>query len=162
MQDGDFREGGTPHPVGPAVFIFAGGTCATLAEFVTAGDEADGRRVKKPDFVSRLRGYLNILGPNRADATDVAYPLRRAFLLRSLLVRKAPQTIRAGRLSIDDGVLQAFLQTERFIHGARSVEAIIDQSSLAGKARFGRSSLPPADQLSLHVDAEEFLRLVRG
>lgn len=161
MQDGDFREGGTPHPIGPAVFIFAGGTCATLAEFVAAQDEVEDRRAKKPDFVSRLRGYLNILGPNCTSATDVAYPLRRAFLLRSLLVRKAPQTIRAGRLSIDDGVLQAFLRTERFIHGARSVEAIIDQSSLAGKARYGRSSLPPADQLSLHVDAEAFLGLLR-
>ncbi|MHB8868863.1 MAG: P-loop NTPase family protein [Thermoleophilia bacterium] len=161
MQDGDFRESGTPHPIGPAVFIFAGGTSATLAEFVAAADEVADRRMKKPDFVSRLRGYLNILGPNRASATDVAYPLRRAFLLRSLLMRKAPQTIRAGRLSIDDGVLGAFLRTERFVHGARSVEAIIDQSSLAGKARYGRSSLPPADQLSLHVDAEAFLGLLR-
>jgi hypothetical protein len=93
---------------------------------------------------------------------DSAYPLRRAFLLRSLLVQKAPQTVRDGRLSIDEGVLRAFLETERFIHGARSIEAIIDQSALAGKARFGRSSLPPADQLALHVNAEEFLGLVRG
>lgn len=58
---------------------------------------------------------------------------------------------------MDEGVLRAFLQTERFIHGARSMGAIIDQSSLTGRARFARSSLPPADQLSLHVDAEEFL-----
>lgn len=144
------------------MFIFAGGTCPTLEEFVILGDQANERRAKKPDFVSRLRGYLNILGPNRAGEADVAHPLRRAFLLRSLLMRKAPQTVRAGRLSIDEGVLRAFLHTERFIHGARSVEAIIDQSSLGGKARFGRSSLPPADQLSLHVDAEAFLELLRG
>jgi hypothetical protein len=162
MQDGEFLESGAPHPIGPAVFVFAGGTCATLQEFASSGDEAHDRAAKKPDFLSRLRGYLNIYGPNRLSQADSAYPLRRAFLLRSLLVQKAPQTVRDGRLSIDEGVLRAFLETERFIHGARSIEAIIDQSALAGKARFGRSSLPPADQLALHVDAEEFLTLVRG
>jgi hypothetical protein len=162
MQDGEFLDSGAPHPIGPAVFVFAGGTCATLQEFASSGDEAHNRAAKKPDFLSRLRGYLNIYGPNRLNEADSAYPLRRAFLLRSLLVQKAPQTLRDGRLNIDEGVLRAFLETERFIHGARSIEAIIDQSALAGKARFGRSSLPPADQLALHVDAEEFLGLVRG
>ena len=131
-------------------------------EFASAGDDAQERATKKPEFLSRLRGYLNIHGPNRLDEADSAYALRRAFLLRSLLVQKAPQTVRDGRLAIDDGVLRAFLGTEHFTHGARFIEAVIDQSALAGKARFARSSLPPADQLSLHVDAEEFLALVRG
>jgi len=35
-------------------------------------------------------------------------------------------------------------------------------SSLAGKPRFERSSLPAAQQLAMHVDAAEFMRLVAG
>jgi hypothetical protein len=162
MQDGVFREAGDTHPIGPAVFVFAGGTCATLAEFQTSVDPAADRAAKKLDFVSRLRGYLNILGPNPFDENDRVYPLRRAFVLRSLLLKKAPQMARGGRLNVDEGVLRAFLAVDRFTHGARSIEAILDQCSLAGKSSFARSSLPPEDQLALHVDPEAFLRLVRS
>lgn len=123
--------------------------------------ETSGKVVEQHQISTAVGVYTLWILLNEGTEQLFATPLRRAFLLRPLLVRKAPQTIRAGRLSIDDGVLGAFLRTERFIHGARSVEAIIDQSSLAGKARYGRSSLPPADQLSLHVDAEAFLGLLR-
>ena len=51
--------------------------------------------------------------------------------------------------------------SDRFYHGARSLEAIVDMSSLAGKPRYERSSLPPRRQLALHVDARRFLELVR-
>jgi hypothetical protein len=160
MQDGEFREGDSSHPTGPAVFIFAGGTCKTLQEFNSAANEQADRAAKKPDFVSRLRAYLNISGPNCLGPDDKAYSLRRAFLLRSLLLRKAPQLADRGMLKIDPAVLRAFLGVDRFIHGARSIEAIVDMSSLGGKSRFGRSSLPPREQLGLHVDAEEFLALL--
>ncbi len=162
MQDGMFREQGIFRPIGPAIFVFAGGTRASLSEFVAGADEGAGKDAKKPDFLSRLRGYVNVLGPNRLDAGDLGYVLRRAMLLRALVKRKAPQMIRGGHLNIDDGVLAAFIGAGRFYHGARSMEAIIDMSSLAGKMRFERSSLPPRRQLTLHVDADEFLRLVAG
>ena len=35
-------------------------------------------------------------------------------------------------------------------------------SALSGKPRFERASLPARQQLGLHVDADQFLRLVRG
>jgi hypothetical protein len=162
MQDGLFREAGAFHPIGPAVFVYAGGTCATLREFVTAGDEAAAKNAKKPDFLSRLRGFVNVYGPNQLGENDSAYLLRRAFLLRSLVTRKAPQTVSGGRLQIDAGVLRAFLRVDRYTHGARSLEAIIDMSALAGRPRFERASLPPRQQLALHVDARQFLELVRG
>ena len=91
MQDGKFRQGGAFTPLGPAIFVFAGGTCATLREFVAAGDDAEGRAAKKPDFLSRLRGYLNVLGPNPVSDDDIAFPLRRALLLRSLVERRRPR-----------------------------------------------------------------------
>ena len=161
MQDGMFREAGAFHPIGPAIFVFAGGTSASLREFVTAGD-AGAKAAKKPDFLSRLRGFVNVYGPNPQDDEDSAHVLRRAFLLRSLLMRKAPQTVRDGRLQIDEGVLRAFLKIDRYTHGARSLEAIVDMSALAGRPRYERASLPPRQQLALHVDARQFLELVRG
>ena len=66
------------------------------------------------------------------------------------------------RLQIDEGLLRAFLQIGEYIHGARSMEAIVQMSSLAGKPRFERSSLPASQQLAVHVDAGEFMSLVRG
>ena len=66
-----------------------------------------------------------------------------------------------GRLDIDPGVLRAFLDVGSYVHGARSMESIIDMSSLTDKLRFERSALPAQHQLSLHVDAAEFLSLVQ-
>jgi hypothetical protein len=162
MQDGVFRESGAYHPIGPAIFVFAGGTSATLEEFVTAGDEERSRQAKKPDFLSRLRGFVNVYGPNPRDEHDHAYVLRRAFLLRSLLQRKAPQVVDGSEVRIDPGVLRAFLGIDRFTHGARSMEAVVDMSALAGKPRYERASLPPVQQLALHVDAVRFLELARA
>jgi hypothetical protein len=42
------------------------------------------------------------------------------------------------------------------------MEAIVQMSSLAGKPRFERSSLPASQQLAVHVDASAFMRLVEG
>jgi hypothetical protein len=161
MQDGAFLQNGSFHPIGPAIFVFAGGTSATLAEFVAA-DEAQAKQAKKPDFLSRLRAFVNVYGPNPQGERDVAYILRRALLLRSLLQRKAPQIVDGDLVRIDPGVLRAFLRADVFTHGARSMEAIVDMSALSGKSRFERASLPPANQLALHVDAERFLALVYG
>ena len=165
MQDGQFREGQAFHPLGPAVFVFAGGTAATLDEFSGGGDIPDPREAKLPDFVSRLRGYVNILGPNRISDDDVAYTLRRALLLRSLLLSKTPQIVdrRDGRdtVRMDRELVRAFVQIGTYLHGARSMEAIIDMSTLAGALRFERASLPTRGQLALHVDPDEFLGLVR-
>ena len=61
---------------------------------MAGGDESGGKDAKKPDFLSRLRGYVNVHGPNQLGGSDAAYVLRRAFLLRSLLERKAPQIFR--------------------------------------------------------------------
>jgi len=166
MEDGRFRDRGGFHPVGPAIFVFAGGTSSRFEEFVAYRDEHAERAAKKPDFISRLGGYVDVTGPNPQDAADVAWPLRRALLLRSLVARRAPQMMTPGaagsRLDIDDGVLRAFLLVGEYIHGARSMAAIVRMSALSGKQRFERASLPARQQLGLHVDADQFLGLVRG
>jgi hypothetical protein len=158
MQDGIFVEDGIARPIGPAIFIFAGGIHPTLASFKRRAVEIPG--AKATDFLSRLRGFVDILGPNPAHPTDDTFVLRRALLLRALLLQKAPGLFQMGQLNIDPGVLRAYLDVTTYVHGARSMESIVDMSALSGKLRYERSALPPQHQLSLHVDAEEFLSLV--
>jgi hypothetical protein len=158
MQDGVFLDGGIARPIGPAIFVFAGGTHPTLASFKERAVTVRG--AKASDFLSRLRGHVDVLGPNPRDARDKGYVLRRALLLRSQLIARNPQLVRGGRLSIDPGVLHAFLEAPAYVHGARSLEAIVEMSSITGRLRYERSSLPARHQLALHVDPDAFLALV--
>ncbi|MEI7848617.1 MAG: ATP-binding protein, partial [Chloroflexota bacterium] len=162
MQDGEFTEGQLHHPIGRAIFVFAGGTCATIEEFDGKRSQ-DFKDAKGPDFVSRLRGYVNILGanpPQKGERYDPFFLIRRAILLRSILGMTAPQLFSGGdgtgKLRIDRGVLEALLKVREYKHGARSVESIINMSALAGKTRFERSSLPAEAQIQLHVDSQNF------
>ena len=173
MQDGMFKDGETMHPIGRSIFVFAGGTSYTFQKFLRENfDEEvtekerksmlkEFRDAKGTDFVSRLRGYVNILGVNRAGPDDASFIIRRALLLRSLLQRKAPKIVDdQGIACIDSGVLRAFLRVPAYKHGVRSMEAIIDMSSLAGRKRFTQAALPPSKQLEMHVNSEIFLKLV--
>ena len=66
------------------------------------------------------------------------------------------------RLDIDPGVLRAFLDVTNYVHGARSMESIVDMSALSGRLRYERSALPPRHQIGLHTDPDEFLALVHA
>jgi len=161
MQDGKFQEGDITHPIGKAIFVFAGGTSESLDNFGKNVSEEQARAAKVPDFVSRLKGYINVLGPNpQSGGDDPYYVLRRAILLRSMLLRDAKHMLRNNEVQIDSGVLRAMLLTGRYKHGARSMESIIAMSQLEGKTRFERSSLPTKAQLDLHVDGQDFLARV--
>ncbi|RII35347.1 Ryanodine receptor Ryr [Clostridium chromiireducens] len=169
MQDGVFREGDSIHPIGKAIFVFAGGTSSTFREF--CGEDFEDKNEQKkfllefkgakgPDFISRLRGYVNILGPNQTDEKwDHLFIIRRAMLLRSLLERKVSHLINeAGEAQIDDGVLRALLKIKRYKHESRSMEAILEMSMLTNAKKWEQSHLPSKEQLRLHVDEEQFLR----
>ncbi|NOZ19839.1 MAG: Ryanodine receptor Ryr [Planctomycetes bacterium] len=169
MQDGAFKEGETMHPIGKAIFVFAGGTSGTFAEFARERPEGqhagpfpgDFRDAKGPDFVSRLRGYVNVLGPNPLEEGSNLFMIRRGMLVRMLLEQKAKHLIDGGkRARIDEGVLRALIKLPRYKHGVRSIAAIIDMSMLAGRKSFEQAALPPAKQLELHVDADAFSQLV--
>lgn len=172
MQDGAFREGQIVHPIGPAIFVFAGGTSERMASFGHGLKEETFKGAKVPDFVSRLKGFVNVLGPNPQgyqtgdpSTVDPFYIIRRAILMRSILWRNARHLFQPNDgiqlLNIDKGVLLAFLKTRFFKHGIRSMESIVAMSQLAGKNKYERSSLPPEAQLDLHVDGLEFLALVQ-
>jgi hypothetical protein len=173
MQDGRFQDGQISHPIGKCIFVFAGGTCHDFQSFgaISPGLHADPEHFKKkkgPDFISRLSGYLNVLGPNprqvkdpktdswHNDPTDVSYPIRRALFLRAKLTKSPTQ-----RLTIDAGILRALLEVSRYMHGSRSLEKLLEQ--LRQSSRTGvivRGDLPPTHLLGLHVDSNEFLRIV--
>lgn len=169
MQDGVFREGDSVHPIGKSIFVFAGGTSNTFKDF-SREDIKDGEEQKKflvefkgakgADFISRLRGYVNILGPNQTDEKwDHLFIIRRAMLLRTLLERKVPHLINEnGEAQIDNGVLRALLKIKRYKHESRSMEAIMEMSMLIGAKKWEQSHLPSKEQLKLHVDEEQFLR----
>ncbi len=166
MQDGRFQEGQISHPLGGAIFVFAGGTSSSMAEF-DRGTDPSFKAAKGPDFVSRLKGFINVLGPNplRGAAADPYFILRRAILLRSSLKRGTPQLFEnhadTELLNIDHGVLRALLKIGEYKHGARSIESILSMSQLTNKTAFERSCLPSESQLDLHVDGKKFLALVQ-
>lgn len=169
MQDGSFQQGEVTHPIGKCIFVFAGGTSQQMDQFGTNLAPEEQRAAKVPDFVSRLKGFLNVLGPNRQKnrpGGDPHFVLRRAILLRSILERSAPNLFRnvsgTKRLSIDAGVLRALLRISQYKHGARSIESLVSMSSLAGHTTYQRSSLPPEAQLDLHVPGIEFLSHVQA
>lgn len=163
MQDAEFLSRGHVHPLGKCIFVFAGGTSSTFAGFsAAAGDDASSfeKTVKKPDFISRLRGHVDIKGPNPADERDHAHIIRRAILLRALIERHHPQFVSAAGavLRLHDGVLDAFLGCKEYLHGARSMEAVVSLSHLAGRRHFGPSELPPQEIIRLHA-SEDFQTL---
>lgn len=168
MQDGQFMDCGGMHPLGKSIFVFAGGIYKSFQEFcinmgINSTISPDSFRnnmvqnnlmtEKCPDFVSRLRGYVNILGPNKIpEKKDEAYVIRRAIQLRSLIEEKAPNIVENGIVHIDENILKALIRVPKYIHGVRSMQAIIEMSMLGGRDSWEKASLPPKDQLELHVD----------
>ncbi|MEQ1934937.1 MAG: RyR domain-containing protein, partial [Fimbriimonadaceae bacterium] len=167
MQDAKFFARGREHPFGKCIFIFAGGTCTTFDAFAqsVSGNEPDTKSAKGPDFVSRLRGYVNIKGPNPIAISDGdldhAHIVRRALLLRSLIERHHKGIIQHDNdeLVMNPSVLAAFLTTREYKHGARSMEAIVSLSHLRDSRHFGPSELPPREVVLPHV-SEDFLSLL--
>ncbi len=176
MQDGKFVDEGSEYNIGKAIFVFAGGTSTTFEQFADGQDTPDGKALKLPDFISRLRGFVNIMGPNRRDNNvrqegdlhsgiddDPTYIIRRAKMLRLMveLTDSARGLFDAERkLSIDQSVLRALLKVPEYRHGCRSIKAILQMSRLANQKAFVNALLPPKEQLDLHVDADAFMFLL--
>jgi len=188
MQDGAFQHGEITHPIGKCIFIFAGGTSPTMESFGVAEPQEFGeddlkslppeirelriykyreqserfldfKLLKGPDFLSRLHGYLNVLGPNPrtgANCHDPTWPIRRALILRGILKLKDK-----AELNMDSGLLHALLGVSSYRHGARSFEKILETLLHGGKnGRLNRSALPPQALLARETDAENFYALL--
>jgi hypothetical protein len=119
----------------------------------------DFRLLKGPDFISRLHGHLNVLGPNPSTDSsgfDVTWPIRRALMLRSTLGLDEKD-----ELQMDPGLLYALLRVEKYTHGSRSFEKIINALKQdRPNTRLHRSSLPPDPLLDRETNAERFHELM--
>ena len=164
MQDGRFRDESGEHPLGKCILVFAGGTAPDFETFsapLTSKDKEVRqafKNIKGPDFISRLKGTINVLGPNPQNEDDKNYVLRRALLLRSLCERNL--AMQGNIAPISPAIIRAMLLISEFRHGARAMEAILDASRNTPQS-WEPSMLPFASQLGLYVDADEFLELVR-
>jgi hypothetical protein len=151
MQDGVAFDHGHRVELKRAVFVFAGGTADTFEEF-PAAHERYYRAAKGPDFVSRLRGYINIRGVNDGPYRRV----RRAIVLRLTIEQVAPGLFddqdRAPAERMTDGFIDQLLAVGRYRHGARSVEALVEMSTKPEQQQFSAEDLPSADVLASHVD----------
>ena len=145
MHDGEFLHDGAVVRLTRAVFIFAGGTTSTMDDF-SAQPSADFRFAKGPDFVSRLRGYLDVQGPNESPRA-----IRRAIILRKELKKR----FKAEVYLADDAkeVLTSLLSVGRYRHGARSIAAILEMSAIPeNSTALSWGMLPEDHLLKLHVD----------
>jgi hypothetical protein len=188
MQDGKFQSGQLTHNLGKCIFVFAGATSHDFDHFgpmpapQTAQEHRDRKKrhriaqnlrndkikfvdfvlKKGPDFISRLDGHINVLGPNqrllynfetcdwdRPDTSDVTFPVRRAFALRFHLKIDVGKT-----LDIDRDLLRALLLVPRYRHGMRSLEKII-KPMFQFRAPYRRSHLPPPQVLHQHFETLE-------
>ena len=157
MQDGVFSDGHFDYQIGRAIFVFAGGTSHSFHAFSELGRTLPAD-VKATDFLSRLRGHVNVLGFDQPIGTNM---VRRAVVLRVALMKQFPGLFDVGgTLRIDRDVARAFLTVSGYRHGARSIEALVDMSRLVGCDQFHPACLPPRPQLEQHVDAAAFERIL--
>ena len=158
MQDGEFTLNGKRCEMTAAVLVFAGATASSFSRFLPQTDEEQDafRLVKGSDFVSRLKGILNVKGPNPTRVTDRSAVIRRGMLLREQILRKCPGICSDGTIEISKSLLSAMLSVSEYRHGTRSLELILAMSCLSDVRRFTPSCLPMEEQLNLHLNAKDF------
>jgi hypothetical protein len=173
IQDGMYASANDNYHIGKSVFIFAGGVADTFADFRKRFESREEDKVR--DFISRLRGYIDVQDVSFPESLKRRYAssefvftvknraiqIRRAVILRDLLRRNLRQIFDEGSQTarINKAVVNAFLYVPKYLHGIRSMEAIIQMSRVSSRASsYQPSALPPKSQLAMHVDADSFLR----
>lgn len=148
MEDGVVQLEGKEEKIGKAVFMFAGGTAETLNEFNQRAllDPETYRARKVPDFISRLRGSVDIGGINEAgDARIVPRALALKFFLQD------------DPSKLSNTQIRQFLTNGHFVHGLRSLRTVI----AAWDRERGRPDLPAAIRKQ-HLGRGEFDQQVVG
>lgn len=152
MEDAKFFDGMAERSLGKSIFVFIGGTFKDADDLKKwALDTSEGKRLKGPDFHSRLDSYLTVPSLDLTVSLEEAFTksdmakLNRAVFIRSLL-RKQEKV-----KSIAQDVL-AYLLHVPLVHSGRSLQRIIIASDLRRTSIFQAFHLPPADVLQLHVE----------
>jgi hypothetical protein len=163
MHDGKYTSSNLVYRIGRAVFVFVGGTEPRFEDFCSRVKEDKFKAVKGPDFVSRLRGHLDIKTiDSDSEPIEKLLMFRRAILLRGALQRHCKDVINPidDVARIDEGVVRAFLLIPTYKHGVRSIDAIVQMATISPSKRFQKASIPIPTQLGMHVDAGKFIDLM--
>lgn len=166
MRYGTFKDEGHERTVGRCLLLFlTNQEPATLASTPTptATEFTLRRRLDDSALLDNLHGAITLHGPNQTGPQDRLFAVRRALMLRQLLLSRHPHLASPdGTMKIDDAVLHALLFIPTYKHGLRSLEKIITTSRLTNRTKFDVSSLPPEEQIQLHVDGRTFMAFLRS
>ena len=127
-------------------------------------------KAKGPDFISRLRGCIDIKGINSikesAKSDDALFMLRRAIILRSVLERNGFVNEPDKVAEIDVSLLDALLvlrgddHRKGFEYDTRSMRMVINMC-MRLHGRLEKASLPPKSLLDMHVHFDQLVREMR-
>jgi len=165
MQDGEFQEGKEVHPIGKAIFVFAGGMTYTMQHFADKMEKPEYVGKKGPDFLSRINCSLNVFGPNRkpflngktkkwskeGDKKDNCFSIRRALFIRQLLSSGDKP------LNIDRQLLRALIEVKCYKNGSRGLERLLKNLAVQSTRKIERSDLPSTEIIQMNVDYADFM-----
>lgn len=166
MEDGEYpsphNKRGNMNKINNCVLFFAGATSNSFRNFFpkTKDELAVFQNIKGTDFVSRIKGALDIISLNQVNLEDKSYIIRRAIVLRSALEEYAGDIIdENNKARISDALIDAFLYASSYKNEARSLMNIVMTSNIYDNY-YSISSIPDVRQLALHIDAENFYSLI--
>jgi hypothetical protein len=163
LSTGEVSSGAKSHPLGKCIYIFTSKTAWSFQEFANACELAD-KAISTSEFTAYLSAFIDIIGinPQPMESKLPVYPLRRAFLLNTIVPFFFHGVSKTGKIEIPDEILNAFLFTASYRQGTRSLTALIENCAANQNKRFDLSSLPPEHVLALHVDVKDFMNLTRS
>lgn len=164
MEDGKYFANNVMHNVGNCIFVFAGSNSESWEDFTKmhkskTADDANSDFSKITDFISRISGYIDVLGPNKGK-DDESYMLRRAVFIRKNIERY--YNIGEKHFTMDKDVLQALLTVSEYKHGNRSLSKLIEQFRINSGSHKEIKKYCVPNQLDLYVDEEEFNKIVNS
>lgn len=165
MRHGAFKDGGQERKVGRSLLMFLVNRDTSFTESTstpTSSAFSAQSRVDDAHLLDNLHGVVELSGTNSTGPDDRLFPIRRALMLRQLLRERHPHLEVNGTIKIEDSVLHALLFVPSYKHGLRSLEKIVSTSRLSGRTKFDVSSLPPEEQIALHVDGRTFMSYLRS
>lgn len=166
MEDGEYYANNAIHNVGSCIYVFAGSDAKSWNEFVnlsTSQNQSSSNNdfSKISDFISRISGYIDVLGPNCDPNDSDAYKLRRAVFIRKKIEAKYGIGTKQP-FTIDEDVLRALINVNHYKHGNRSLDRLINQFRInSGESLHIKSYCIP-NQLELYVDKEDFKKYLNN
>lgn len=149
MNDGQFSVGSDTKNLPRCILVFAGGVCSGIDELMNI---SDAKKLKSPDFVSRLHAVQTVWGVDKGTSGDehCMYIARRAVILQNCICK-----LFGGNVRVDEALLYALLHVERFRHGARSMEMLCHSLVVDGQF-INAACLPTDNVLELYFDVNAF------